>query len=360
MKKQWIFAFIVALVVAYDYFVEFKGEERKEKESHIFPVDTSSIQEVTINSKGTNTKITLEKISTDNKDEDQDQWKVISPITDLADTTSVSIFLDQLTEQKSDIILDEDESFQDKSIEKYGLDNPIGSFQVLLEDKTSLNVKVGRIEGLNKKTYLMKEDKVWVGDSWWRNQLDKNPDEFRNKDVVTFNNPQKVIIKQRMDKKAESIPSEMQFIKTETDWTLDGEVRDAVGDYLETIKDLEVQEFVSKDASSFDNWVLNITIQEDQLDKFHDLKFTPIEGNNAYVYNRPRNVAIKLSKSSVESLFKDVEALVKAPEDPLKIGSDKDEKDDSKSVDQTDEKSPENKKAQDISPSTSQSPKDNG
>ncbi len=361
MKKA-LFALLVALVVAYDYFVEFKGEERKEKASHIFSTDVSSIQKFTITNSeraGEDIKVSLEKISVDK--EDEDQWKIVSPIIDFADTTSVSIFLDQLTEQKSDIKLDEAEISQDtNTLEKYGLDNPIGSFQVTLEDKTSLDVKVGRVEGLNKKTYLMKKDNIWVGDSWWRSQLGKNPNEFRSKDVIVFNNPKKIIIKHRMNQEAKNIPSEMQFIKTETGWTLDGQARDAVEDYLETIKDLEVQEFVSRDASLFDNWVFNIIIQEDKLESFHDLKFAPIEGNNAYVYNMPRDVAIKLSKTSVESLFKDVEALVKDPEDPLKISSDKDKKGESKSIDQADDKSSEDKKAQEISPSTSQSSKDNG
>ena len=355
--KRALFALFVALVVSYAYFVEFKGEERKEKESHIFFTDVSSIQGFTItNSRGIgqDIKIALEKVSVD-KEGEEEQWKIVSPITDLADTASVSTFLDQLTEQKSNIKVEKDEDSQDKNrMEKYGLDNPIGSFQVVLEDKKSLNVKVGRLEGLSKKTYLMKKDDIWVGDSWWRSQLDKNPNEFRSKDVITFNNPVKIIIKQRIGQEAKNIPSEMQFIKTGTNWTLDGKARDAVDDYLETIKDLEVQEFVSRDSSSFDNWIFNIIIQEDKLERFHELKFIPVEGNNAYVYNSPRDVAIKLSKTSVESLFKDMEALVEDPEDLLKIGSDKDKKDESKPIDQAD------KKSQDISPSTSQSLKDNG
>ena len=379
MKKA-LFALLVVLVVAYDYFVEFKGEERKEKASHIFSVDASSIGKVKItNSRDANknTNFILQKTS-DNKSEEgaQERWNLIYShgyqnkpnkedvqdsisITDLADPTSVSIFLEQLVEQKSDIKIDKDENSQDENrMKKYGLDNPIGSFQVVLEDKPYLEVKVGRVEGLNKKTYLMKQDEIWVGESWWRSQLDKNPNDFRSKDVIHFNNPKKIIIKHRMGQEGKNIPSEMQFIKTETGWTLDGQARDAVDDYLETIKDLEVREFVSRDVSLFDDWVFNIIIQEDKLESFHDLKFAPIEGNDAYVYNKPRDVAIKLSKTSVESLFKDVEALVKDPEDPLKISSDKDKKGESKSVDQADDKSSEDKKA--ISPSTSQSSKDNG
>ena len=378
MKKQWIFTVIVTSVVAYAYFVEFQGEEREERESHIFAIEASSIGKVKItNSRDANksTHFILQKMS-DNKGEEgaQEQWNLLqfygyeirdkkdaegsSFINDVADTTSVSAFLDQLVEQKSDIKLEKDESSQDENrMKKYGLDNPIGSFRVFLEDKTSF-VQVGRLEGLNKKTYLMKEDDILVGDSWWRDQLNQNPNEFRSKNVVNFNNPQRLIIKQRIEKK-EDMPSEMQFVKTKTGWMLDGKARDVVDDYLETIKDLEVQEFVSRDASSFDDWTLNIIIQEDKLDKFHDLKFTPVEGNDAYVYNSPRDVAIKLSKTSVESLFKDMEALVADPEDPLKISSDKeDKKGEDKSVDQAEKKSPENKKA--LTPSTSQSSEDNG
>ena len=376
MKKA-LFVLLVALVVAYAYFVEFKGEERKEKESRIFSIDTSSIVKVKItNSRDANknTNFILQKMSDNKGEEDaQEQWNLLHFygyqkkdkkdaqdsifINDLADTASVSVFLDQLVEQKSDIKLEKDETSQDENrMKKYGLDNPIGSFRVFLEDKTSF-VQVGRLEGLNKKTYLMKEDDIWVGDSWWRDQLNQNPNEFRSKNVVNFNNPQRLIIKQRIKQKSD-IPPEMQFIKTDTGWILDGKTRDAVDDYLETIKDLEVREFVSRDASTFDDWVLSIVIQEDQLDKFHNLKFVPVEGNDAYVYNSPRDVAIKLSKSSVESLFKDMEALVQDPEDPLKIESDK--KDESKSVDQVGKESSKNKKNQEISPSTSQSPKDNG
>ena len=358
MKKA-LFVLLVALVVAYAYFVEFKGGERKEKESHLFPVEPSSIQGVTItNSKAVeDVKFVLEKVSID-KEDDEGQWKIVSPVTDLADSGSVSIFLDQLVEQKSDIKLDEDESQSENRMEKYGLNNPVGSFQVVLGDKTSLDVKVGRLEGLNKKTYLIKEDDIWVGEAWWRDQLDKDPNEFRSKNVVNFENPQRVIIKHRMKQKG--IPPEMQFVKTEAGWMLDGKAKEVVGDYLETIRDLEVSEFVSKDADSFDNWVLDIVIQEDQLEKFHNLKFAPVEGNDAYVYNNPRNVAIKLSKTSVESLFKDMEALVADPEDVLEVDSDKKEDKKGEDKSQADKKS-EDKKAQKISPpTTGQSPKDNG
>ena len=379
MKKA-LFVLFVALVVAYAYFVEFKGEEREERESHLFPIESSSIVKVKIdNTRDANksTHFILQKMS-DNKGEEgaQEQWNLLqfygyttsskdarplALINDLADTEAVSVFLDQLVEQKSDIKLEKDENSQDENrMKKYGLDNPIGSFRVFLEDKTSL-VKVGRLEGLNKKTYLMKEDDIWVGDAWWRDQLTQNPNEFRSKNVVNFNNPQRLIIKQKMKQKAD-MPPEMQFVKTKTGWMLDGKARDVVDDYLETIKDLEVREFVSKDVSSFDDWVVNIVIQEDELDKFHDLKFTPVEGNDAYVYNSPRDVAIKLSKTSVESLFKDMEALVVDPEDIVKVSANKeDKKGEDKPVDQADKKQPseEDKKAQKTSPpTTGQPPKD--
>ena len=159
----------------------------------------------------------------------------------------------------------------------------------------------------------MKEQNIWIGASWWKHQLDKKADEYRDKKVVDFDNPQRVIIIQRNHQK--SILSEMQFVKTEDGWTLDGQIRDAMGDYLEKMKDLQVQEFVSQNIVSYDDWILNVSIQEDNL--LHNVKFAPIKGSEAYAYALPREVSVKLLKSSVEDLIKGVEDLKKPPEDSL-------------------------------------------
>lgn len=316
MKRHLPFVFflaLVALVVSYAYFVEFKGEKRKEQTSRILPIDPSAIQKIVMTNNIGNQKITLERVQSD---QEEDQWEITSPITDLADTITVSSFADQLTQEKSDIkVTDEEnedeveEDLQDKT-RKYGLDNPMGSFQVMLKDETSLTVKVGRVEGLNKKTYLMKERDIWVGDSWWKSQLDKKVDEYRDKKVFDFNNPQEVIIVQRDHQK--STLSEMQFLKTEDGWALDGQMRDEMDDYLEKIKDLRVQEFVFQNTISYDDWILNISIQENNL--LHNVKFAPTKGNDAYAYALPRKISVKLSKSSVEDLIKGVEDLKKPSE----------------------------------------------
>ena len=157
MKKHWTFVLfltLVALVVSYAYFVEFKGEKRKEQASRILPADPSAIQKIVMTNNISNQEITLERVQSDQ----EDQWKITSPITDLADTITVASFADQLTQEKSDIKVTDEENkdkaeddLQDR-MRKYGLDNPMGSFQVMLKNETSLTVKVGRVEGLNKKT----------------------------------------------------------------------------------------------------------------------------------------------------------------------------------------------------------------
>ena len=353
MKKHLPLVFfltLVVLVVSYAYFVEFRGEKHKEQASRILPIESSAIQKIlmTNNTGNQENKITLQRVR---PNQEEDQWKVTSPITDLADDTTVSSFVDQLTQEKSDIkVTDEEDEGEERSensdhqdqdrIKKYGLDNPIGSFQVMLEDETSLTVKVGRVEGLNKKTYLMKDgmQDIWIGDSWWKNQLDKKVDEYRSKDVVDFDNPKRIIIVQRDHQNSDHILSEMQFVKTEDSWALDGQIRDAMNDYLEKIKDLRVQEFVPQGTISYDDWILNIAIQENDLQNSHNVKFAPIKGNDAYAYTSPRGISIKLLKSSVEDLINGIEDLKKSPEKLLS--------EDTKETDTADEKNGDHKKSQ--------------
>ena len=325
MKKQLpliAFACVVLMIAAYAFLVEFKGEERKIEQSRILPVESSAIQKITISKNGQQ-DIILHKESSPTEDSlEQERWTVVSPLTDLADEDTLSSLLMDLTEQKSDVSISSEDlkDFdEDEWMTKYGLDQPAGSFQVLLQDSTSLSVKVGSVEGLNKKTYLIKEglEDILIGDPWWRDQLNKKVNDFRDKQVVLFDNLQKIIITQRDDTKKNL--KEMQFIKTEDIWMLDGQLVETenVEDYLQEMRDLRVQEFVAQDAVSYDDWILNIVLQEegDSTEQFHNLKLAPFKGDDAYIFVSPRKLTAKVLKSSVERLIDGIEDLEKLPEE---------------------------------------------
>lgn len=345
MKKKHLqiplFALFVSVVVAYAYFIEFKGEEKEQEQSRILQVDSLSIAKIFLTrSDNEENQIVLEKQPSQSNNEDgmEDQsveWRITKPYDDVADSSVISSFVESLVQETSNIKIPiassankgesdsaDGESSVQEGMEKYGLDNPLGSFQVILQDDTQMSVRVGRVEGLNSKTYLFKtaaEEDIWVGSSWWRTQLEKKPDEFRSKKVMDFDNVERLTLTQRGDFQEKVLSTEvLEFLKTESGWSFNGEKRDTVEGYLQKLKDLRVESFEDEEAIDYDKWVLNITVQEaDQAEDLHHLKVAPIEGDNAYVFTSPRQLAVKVSKASVEVLINGIEDLKRSPQSLL-------------------------------------------
>ena len=87
-----VFVVAVAAFAAWTYFSQYKGKEAelkaKEKSEALIPFSNSEITGISLNG-----KFELKK---------QDgQWKLIAPITDLADPVTVESYLSSLTTEKS-------------------------------------------------------------------------------------------------------------------------------------------------------------------------------------------------------------------------------------------------------------------
>jgi hypothetical protein len=171
-----ILVLIVAAVAAYIFLYErhqLTTDDRQERAGKIFP-DLILDEIQTIEMRNTHGEFRIERSG--------DDWRLLEPMEFPADSSSVSSLVNSLSN------LDEDRSLSTNEVElgAYGLDAPEMSVALITKDGERLALDIGEKTPLGSKRAVRRgsENDILICAGWFINDLDKELDAWRSKDVV--------------------------------------------------------------------------------------------------------------------------------------------------------------------------------
>ena len=272
-----IFIPIVLLVAAYAVY-EFKKGPLKPGESEAVSLETIEINKIIIS----NEKV-IELSKEDNN------WKVLRPKEYDGDTNAVNEFLEEI------------KSFNLEKLEgatelaKYGLDKPVGHFELQDIHGNSEKLSIGSVPALSGKVYLAKNNEVYIGAYDWNRMLNRREDEFRNKSV--FDLPENV---NRLE-----IDGESKFtIEKSGDIWISSEIElstSEVNAFMAKIEYLNAVDFIGE-TDTIKDPTLTVTIISDEgtdVIKVRD----EAEGNYALVYSSQKNILVRVLSEYTKSMM---------------------------------------------------------
>lgn len=174
-KTTWIFALLVLAMAAYSYFIEFKGSEKKEKlKQEQAKIYSGKLEEiVSISSEGKEW-FQVQRVDSSN------DWKLIAPIEDQADSSAVELLLKAISDEKSEEVVAEG---ADLKFEMFGLEKTAHRIRLKLKAGTETTYAISSETGVGGKRFLRidKENKVHlIGGGLWT-QSEKPIGEIRSK-----------------------------------------------------------------------------------------------------------------------------------------------------------------------------------
>jgi hypothetical protein len=217
-------------------------------------------------------------------------WRLVEPVNDLADMEKIKDLLGKLKSlqvEKTDFITEES-----TDLVKYGLNTPL--FTVSLSEKgVTQSVMFGH--SLDNKVYVKRGDEptIFFLKDTILMDLSKKPNDLRDKKVVRFDS----IGMYGINKLEIKTPSDVIVIEKslDLDWVITKPVnlyadQDTVKNFIEKIKTLEIDDFVSDKPTGLSKYGLenpifeiSVTKEEDkELAKFYVGNELP-EGNKCYV-----------------------------------------------------------------------------
>ena len=143
MKNLKIFAPIVLLTAAYAYY-EYKKTSSDDKVQAL-ELDKTAVSKIIISKEDNSIELIKQN----------DNWKMLKPNEYKADSNTVEEFLELITSLKIEELMDAGD------ISKYGLDKPLGYFE-LHSANNIVKINVGSVQPLGSNTYLEKENKVYL------------------------------------------------------------------------------------------------------------------------------------------------------------------------------------------------------
>ncbi len=182
MKKfasTWILAALVFAFVGYVYFYEYKGAgERQEPElasKRVLKAKPEDVVKITF-VKGDNTFVVQKQ---------DNAWRVVAPVSDLADADKISELTNQLTSERYQVEVTEKGQSIDKQV--YGLELPLGTITLDLADGKQQSVVLGSRSAFGDGVYLKSSENepVILGNSVWRELLITRLFELRDKELYT-------------------------------------------------------------------------------------------------------------------------------------------------------------------------------
>jgi hypothetical protein len=180
LPEFWKTGVLVLMAVglgAYLWFVERKQEPKREGEHEkvtVLAVDKAKAKEVTLATSGGDTI----KVAKDGAG-----WRVVSPFTAPADTSTVESLLTSLEKLEADELVTD----QPGDLAQYGLAKPSRTVSVLVEGaKEPLTVQFGvkSPDGSSVYAKTPSAPKVYLVASWVESSFDKKPFDLRDRDLL--------------------------------------------------------------------------------------------------------------------------------------------------------------------------------
>lgn len=185
-KATFVLALILAIIIAYIYFIDIPGkkreEELKEKEKMILPFEADELKGFTLvnNEKAPGEKITLKK-------DPSGKWKMVEPINARADEEVVGKIIETLKDFTFNRVVSEEA--HDLSV--YGLDKPKLKIEVELESKGQKrkeSLLVGDMTPAGSDIYVKRgeERRILSVYTQFKDPLNKDLESLRDKRIFPF------------------------------------------------------------------------------------------------------------------------------------------------------------------------------
>jgi hypothetical protein len=250
-KKLVGFAGIVALVVGYavyDYRSSLTVEKDKATQNRLFNEPADQISQFQIRSESGD--IELKK--------DQDGWKMLQPVVDLADNHVADEFVEGIaTESASETAVEGGEI----QLSNFGLDRPKGTVSVTDNLGKKTEFKVGSLKNFQGDAFIQKnqDPKVLIASSTWFAKVEKKPVDFRDKRLMRFSNAkaEKISILKGKENFQLLKKEEGWVLSTHPDWKLD---QNRVREILSMLNTTEILEFIAErdiQAQELKKWGLD-------------------------------------------------------------------------------------------------------
>lgn len=313
--SYWLFL-VVAVVVSYTYFFEYKAvreeEQREEEALKLFGVKKDDISQFSL--KWAAGETTLQRVG--------EQWQLTVPVQDLAEEAAVNTVLKGIEDEMAEKTLAQ-ESEVDLKI--YGLDDPLGEVSVTLNDGTTKTIRFGQAEGLQNKKYalLRPQGKVVLLPEHTQTRFIKTAKDLRYKRLQRLSRADIVSVEINIADKGNKFTQALS--KKDGQWTINGVNWDVdsleVEKFLGRLEVLSAQEYLSEDKNSVDSRAKYKTNQKimsfkitDKAGQSEEIILHPLQGNTGYatvdirptVYQIPSNLfeTVKLVQTSFRNKTK--------------------------------------------------------
>ena len=165
---------LVAALGIYLYAYERPNLEREAAEANLLDVETDAVTALTLT-------FPDRTIALERRD---DRWTLTAPVEDTADATQVRSLLGSLMAAKIAKTLDD----LPDDLSDFGLATPEPVIRLTAGDTPAIEIRVGRNTSIGNKTYVQMgdDDAVHLTQSNLRVALDKKATDFRDKQLLTF------------------------------------------------------------------------------------------------------------------------------------------------------------------------------
>ena len=282
MKNLKIFAPIVLLTAAYAYY-EYKKTSSDDKVQAL-ELDKTAVSKIIISKEDNSIELIKQN----------DNWKMLKPNEYDADSNAVEEFLELITSLKIEELMDAGD------ISKYGLDKPLGYFE-LHSANNIVKINVGSVQPLGSNTYLEKENKVYLSSIDWQDQLQKKYTDFRDKSVIDLSKD--------VEKIEIAYDSIFTIEKSEGKWMSSGIELSAsqMDAYMAKMEFLQAIDFLGTEDNITEP---KITISIHSKDGTDILKVgDKIEGRYALVYSSQKKSLVRVLSTYTDDLMIELDDL---------------------------------------------------
>jgi len=188
---------------------------------------------------------------------EKDGWHMVRPIADLADKSEVESLIDKLSELRVD--KDDFISEDDSDLAKYGLDKPRLTATVYQKGAAKTVIFGKKVEGKSGKIYAKRkaEHSILAVKESIIDDLTKEPKELRERRLVRFDSTDDVVKIELTEGKTVTV-----LEKKDDEWKMikpkeEKADSSSVGDFLDALKDLKIQEWVEDKAKNLKKYGLD-------------------------------------------------------------------------------------------------------
>ena len=249
-RGTFIALVVVGALVAYAYFYEYKKKneqaEQKSQEQIVLKYQPEKVRALDLTRDDRH--MVFQK--------DGGVWKMSQPVSDLADTSTLTSLITSLANEKSEQVVVEGASVD---FSKFGLDHPKSTLKVTLDDGQILEVSIGTMKTIDGKLYarIGAEQRVLLVGGPWDYQLDQQIKNVRNKKVWRAEGAGDTDLL-KIERQHAGRKEVVELNKEKDRWKLKDDdsgfpvSNEIVQTYLEQLRGLQVQEFVSESKAPAD------------------------------------------------------------------------------------------------------------